>query len=167
MDSNLSNSILTVCKVLNKHSVQYMIVGGTAVALHGFFRQSLNMAGLITDKPDLDFWYNPTYKNYFNLLNAFEELGQDVTEFKQEQAPNPKKSFFKFEFDNFTADFLPELKALLKFETCFEKKEVVNLFETDIPFISYDDLIEDKKANSRPKDINDIEELKNTRKKKD
>jgi hypothetical protein len=47
MDSNLSNSILTVCKVLNKHSVQYMIVGGTAVALHGYFRQSLGNACLL------------------------------------------------------------------------------------------------------------------------
>jgi len=167
MDSNLSDGILTVCKVLNKHSVQYMIVGGAAVALHGYFRQSLNMAGIITDKPDLDFWYNPTYANYFKLLNAFGELGQDVTEFKQEQAPNPKKSFFKFEFDNFTADFLPELKALLQFKTCFKKKEVVNLVGTDIAFISYDDLIEDKKANARPKDISDIAELKNSRKEKD
>lgn len=166
MDSNLSNGILTVCRALNKHSVQYMIVGGTAVALHGNFRLSINMAGIISDKPDLDFWYNPTYDNYFNLLNAFEQLGQDVTEFRQEQAPNPKKSFFKFEFDNFTADFLPELKALLQFRACFERKEVVNLSETDIPFISYDDLIEDKKANARPKDIIDVEELKKSKKEK-
>jgi len=167
MDSNLSIGILTVCGALNKHSVQYMIVGGAAVALHGNFRLSINMAGIISDKPDLDFWYNPTYENYFNLLNAFEQLGQDVTEFRQEQAPNPKKSFFKFEFDNFTADFLPELKALLQFRACYERKEVVNLSETDIPFISYDDLIEDKKANARPKDIIDIEELKKSKKEKD
>lgn len=167
MDSNLSNGILTFCRALNKHAVHYLIVGGTAVALHGYFRRSINMEGVITDKPDLDFWYNPIYDNYFNLLNAFEELGQDVTEFRQEQSPDPKKSFFKFEFDNFTADFLPELKALLQFRACFERKEIVNLFETDIPFISYNDLIEDKKTNARPKDLTDIEELKNTRKGKE
>jgi hypothetical protein len=49
----------------------------------------------------------------------------------------------------------------------FEKREIVNLFETDIPFISYEDLVEDKKANSRPKDISDIEQLKNIRKEND
>jgi len=103
-----------------------MIVGGTAVALHGYFRYSLNQAGIITDKPDLDFWYNPTYDNYFKLLNALEELGQDITEFKEEQAPNPKKSFFKYEFEEFTLDLLPELKAPLKFRLSFEKKEIVN-----------------------------------------
>jgi hypothetical protein len=60
---------------------------------------------------------------------------------------------------------LPALKALLQFTTCFEKKEVVSLLETNFSFISYEDLIEDKKANARPKDITDIEELKTTRKK--
>jgi hypothetical protein len=68
MGKNLTDSILSVCKALNKHLVQYMIVGGTAVALHGYFRLSTNLGGIINDKPDLDFWYKPTYENYFKLL---------------------------------------------------------------------------------------------------
>lgn len=93
MESSLTDSILTVCRTLNKFSVEYIVVGGTAVALHGYYRHSMNVAGEIAEKPDLDFWYNPTYDNYFRLLNALEELGQDVTQFKEEQTPNPKKSF--------------------------------------------------------------------------
>ena len=92
MKSNLTDSILSVCRSLNKFSVEYLIVGGTAVALHGYFRRSRNAAGKIVKKPDLDFWYNPTYDNYFRLLDALHELGQDVTKFKEEQTPNPKKS---------------------------------------------------------------------------
>ena len=157
MESNLADSILKVCSVLNKHFVQYIIVGGTAVALHGYYRHSINLKGVIADKPDLDFWYHPTYENYFKPLNAFEELGQDVTEFKEEKAPNPKKSFFKYEFEKFTLDLLPELKAPLKFRSSFEKREVVTLNEISIPVMCYDDLITDKEANSRPQDINDIE----------
>lgn len=75
MENNLAKSILHICKTLNKHLVEYIIVGGTAVALHGYFRRSLDWAGELTEKPDLDFWYNPTYGNYFKLLNALEELG--------------------------------------------------------------------------------------------
>lgn len=167
MESNLADSILKVCDVLNKHFVQYMIVGGTAVALHGYFRRSINLAGVVTDKPDLDFWYNPTYENYFKLLNALGELGHDVTEFKEEQAPDPKKSFFKYEFEEFTLDLLPELKAPLKFRISFKKREVVTLNEIDIPFISYDDLIVDKETSARPKDIIDVEQLKNKNKSND
>jgi len=93
MTDNFTDNILIICKALNKHSVQYLIVGGTAVALHGYFRPSLNESGLPAEKPDLDFWYNPAYDNYFRLLNALEELGEDVSEFKAEIAPNPRRSF--------------------------------------------------------------------------
>ncbi|HEV7331875.1 MAG TPA: hypothetical protein VGN63_12620 [Flavisolibacter sp.] len=139
--------------------MEYIIVGGTAVALHGYYRNSMNVAGEIAEKPDLDFWYNPTYDNYFRLLNALEELGQDVTQFKEERTPNPKKSFFRYAFEKFTLDFLPELKAPLRFRQSFTKKEIVTLKEIEIPFISFEDLISDKKANARSKDITDIKKL--------
>lgn len=100
MDDNLSNGILAVCKVLNKHSVQYLIVGGTAVALHGYFRKSLNSSGSFADKLDLDFWYNPGYDNYFRLLDALEELGQNVSEFKNEIAPIRKNHFSNLNLKN-------------------------------------------------------------------
>jgi hypothetical protein len=130
----------------------------------GIFRHSTNVAGELTNKPDLDFWYNSTYDNYFKLLNALEDLGQDVSEFKKEQAPNPKKSFFRYEFENFSLDFLPELKAGLKFRSSFKKREIVSLNDIDIPFICYEDLLLDKQANARPKDISDIEQLKKKQK---
>ena len=105
MEKTLTDSILIICKVLNKHSVQYLIVGGTAVALHGYYRISMNLSGVEMDKPDLDFWYNPTYNNYFSLLNAIEELGQEVSEFKKEKTPDPKKSYFRFELENLALIF--------------------------------------------------------------
>ena len=164
MEKSLASSILRVCRVLNKCSVQYLLVGGTAVALHGYFRYSVNAAGGISDKPDLDVWYNPTYGNYFKLLDALEELGQNVTEFRNEQAPNPKKSYFKYEFEWFTLDLLPALKTVLTFNASYAKKELVVLEEVDIPFIGYNELLLDKAANARPKDIEDIEQLESRRK---
>ena len=166
MNSNLTESILNVCRILNKHSVQYLIAGGTAVALHGYLRMSLHSSGIPADKYDLDFWYNSVYDNYFNLLNALEELGQDVSEFKEEIAPDPKKSYFRLEFEKFTLDFLPELSGLGKFSESFNEREKVNLGGTEISFISYDDLIKNKELNARPKDLKDIEQLKMIRSKK-
>ncbi|MGC4037188.1 MAG: hypothetical protein QM764_14615 [Chitinophagaceae bacterium] len=163
MEKSLSENILNVCQILNKHSVQYMIVGGTAVALHGYFRRSMNVSGELTDKPDLDFWFNSTYQNYFKLLNALEELGQNVTEFKKEKAPDPKKSFFRYDFEKFNLDLLPKLKSTLKFRDCFARKDVVSLNKIDIPFIGYNDLIFDKEFNGRPKDLIDIVQLKKRR----
>lgn len=102
MEDSLKNSLLTVCNLLEKYKVQYILIGGTAVALNGYYRHSINIAGELTDKPDIDLWYNPTYENYFNILKVIEELGQDITEFKNEKTPNPHKSFFKLEFNELT-----------------------------------------------------------------
>lgn len=165
MEKSLTDHILDVCKILNKHTVQYLIVGGTAVAFHGYFRWSHNSSGELTDKFDLDIWYNPTYDNYFRLLNTLEELGQDITEFREEQSPSPLKSYFRFDLEKFTLDFLPELKGLSKFKSSFDKKEIVNLKGIDIPFIAFDDLLKDKATDSRPKDLSDINQLKSKRKK--
>ena len=70
-----------------------MIVGGAAVALHGYYRLSMNLDGKIAKKPDLDIWYNPTYSNYFKLLNVLEDLGQDVTKLKKSKAPTLNDHF--------------------------------------------------------------------------
>ncbi|MCC6725589.1 MAG: hypothetical protein IT258_13865 [Saprospiraceae bacterium] len=161
MESNLAKNILRVCEVFNKHDVKCMIVGGTAVALHGYFRHSMNFSGEVVSKPDIDFWYNPSYENYFNLIKALEELGRDVQAFKDEKMPNPKKSFFRFDSDDYTLDLLPEIKAPIKFQDAYKRREVVRLNSIEISFITLKDLLEDKEAAARPKDLNDIEHLKN------
>jgi hypothetical protein len=167
MEEKLNDSILHVCEILNRHSVEYLVVGGAAVTLHGHFRLSMESSGKVAEKPDLDFWYNPVYDNYFNLLNALEELGQDVTEFKEEKMPDPKKSFFRFELENFTLDLLPNVKAQLKFREAYSKRETVTLSEVEIPFISYEDLIVDKATDARPKDLTDIDQLEIKKKDKE
>lgn len=163
MEDNLKNGLLTVCKLLEKHNVQYMLVGGTAVALNGYYRHSINIAGELSDKPDIDMWYNPAYENYFNILKVIEELGQDITEFKNEQSPNPRKSFFKLDFDDFTFDVLPEIKASIKFVEANKRKETIEIDGIKIHFMNYLDLIKDKEATARKKDLKDIEELKKYR----
>lgn len=125
----------------------------------------MNISRELTDKPDIDIWYNPTYENYFNILNVMEDLGQDITEFKNEQSPDPRKSFFKLDFEDFTLDILPEIKANIKFFDANQRKETVELNETQIHFINYTDLIEDKQAAGRKKDLEDIEQLKKNREK--
>jgi len=82
MESNLAGYMLRVCEILNKHAIEYMIVGGVAMAFHGYYRKSITLDGTQTDKPDIDIWYNPTYGNYFRLLDALEELGQDISKLK-------------------------------------------------------------------------------------
>jgi len=68
--------------------------------------------------------------------------------------------------ENYTLDFLPKLEEISKFRPSFEKKAIVNFSGTDIFVISFDDLIKDNEANSRPKDLADIKQLMTKRKSK-
>jgi len=163
MEDNLKSSLLTVCKLLEKYSIPYMLVGGTAVALNGYFRLSVNTTGEVSDKPDIDIWYNPTYENYFNILKLIEELGQDITDFKTEKSPNPRSSFFKLKFDHFSIDILPAIKADIRFSEANQRRETVEIENIPIHFMNYIDLIKDKTATARKKDIEDIEQLKKIR----
>ena len=165
MEKSLTDIILQVCKTLNKNDVQYLIVGGTAVAFHGYFRWSQNSSGLPTEKFDLDIWYNPNYDNYFKLLKALAELGQDVQSFMEEKSPNPLKSFFKFELDKITLDFLPKLKGSTNFNKSYLKRETAIIKNVNIPIIGIDELLTDKAEISRPKDLTDIKHLRSIRKK--
>ncbi|HZI69254.1 MAG TPA: hypothetical protein VFD44_06070 [Hanamia sp.] len=67
MEDNLKATLITVCKLLEKYNVKYLIVGGTAVALNGYYRHSTNASGQLTNKPDIDIWYNSTFDNYFRI----------------------------------------------------------------------------------------------------
>lgn len=165
MEETLKDSLLNVCRLLEKHNVQYMLIGGTAVALNGYYRHSVDMNGELTEKPDIDIWYNPTYENYFNFLKVIEGLGQDIAAFKNEQSPNPRKSFFKLDFDSFTFDALPVIKADIRFADATQRKETIELESTKIHFMNYLDLIEDKLALARKKDLEDIEHLQKNKNK--
>lgn len=159
-NSQLLQSIARVCEALNKYEIDYLIVGGSAVAYYGYFRHSITMAGTPADRPDVDIWYNPVYANYFRLLDALVALGQDVAIHKNEQSPDPRKSFFRYEFDHFTLDLLPAIKSAINFGPAFARREVIELGGVAIPFIDFEDLIADKAATGRPKDFNDIEHLR-------
>ena len=112
------------------------------------------------DKADLDIWYNPTYENYFNLLNALEAVPLDVERLKAEQDPNPKKSFLKFDLADCTLDLNPSIRAAIRFRDAYNRRTSFKRNEMDISFIGLEDLIDDKELMGRPKDIIDILEMR-------
>lgn len=158
-----NESILHIFEIFNRNSVEYMVVGGTAVSFYGYDRPSTGPTGEVVATPDFDFWYNPTYTNYYHLLDALDELGKNVAKYRDEQSPNPGSAFFRLKFDDYTLDLLPTLAAPLSFSVAFARRNVFQQDGVEISFISFDDLIRDKEATARPKDKNDIEELRKVR----
>ena len=160
MYNDFITNLLHVCKSLNNFSVKYLIVGGSSVSLHGYVRMSKNEQNEVAEKVDLDFLYEPTYENYFNLLKALEELDINIDQLKKEKSPNPRKSFLKFNSKYFKLDLLPEIKGLAKFNDSFKNRQEFSVQDILISTLNYDDLIKSKYALHRPKDLIDIIELK-------
>lgn len=163
MYSNFTELILDVCKTLNESDVQFIIIGGTAAGFHGFNRMTLDEYGFPTTKYDFDFWYKPTYGNYFNIIKAMKALGKDTARLEREINPNPKKSFLRFNFEKFKIDFLPEVKGLSSFEKSLSNSRISVIDKIEFRILSLDDLIKTKETDSREKDKTDLEILRRLR----
>jgi hypothetical protein len=70
-------NLQAICQILNEHAIEYLVIGGAAVALHGHERLSKDPSGKDTNVDDLDFWYNPTY----NGTAAFNDQSSHIEEY--------------------------------------------------------------------------------------
>ena len=156
----MTEQLKYVCQILNKHQVKYLIVGGSAVINYGYIRLTKNNKNEESDRPDIDVWFEPTYTNYLkNLCNSLEDLGLDGDIYRK-GSTNIKRCFISESFDDFNLDFLPELENFPKtFVDCYSNRTISN-DDIKIPYISLEDLILSKEISNRPKDIEDIIELK-------
>jgi hypothetical protein len=120
LTNELRENLQKVCAGLNKHKIEYMLVGGTAVGYYGYRR----ISGITTIRPDittdLDFWYKPTLTNYLNLVNALSELEVDTSSL-DDVIFDPQKTFLKIPHTHFHTDFLPQMKGVDSFTECKKK----------------------------------------------
>jgi len=151
--TSLKEIFSRVCYLLNEQQVDYIVIGGIAVANHGFPRNT----------SDIDFWYDPTNQNFLNIIKIFEELGVDVSSLN-EVTFDPKKSFLRFPVHGVNIEFLPSILGLTSFADAKRKAKHIELDGTRVPILSLDHLIENKIATNRPIDKIDVEELKRKRK---
>ena len=157
MISNEIREILALtCSALNKYDVEYMLIGGTAVGFYGYQRISGGYAPGFNDlKHDLDFWYNPTTGNYYNLVQALKDLDIE-TESLENLIFDPKRTYLKIPHKGFKTEFLPQMSGLDSFSGSIKTAKKVNIDNNDILIIGYDDLIKNKKAVNRTIDKTDI-----------
>ena len=138
-------------RCLNKWQVQYVLVGGYAVILHGYPRTT----------GDMDIWVNPAKENYQKILKTFSDFGLSVFDMTEENFLNTKKyDVFKFGISPVRIDLMTEVKSL-DFNDTFSKAVWMEIDEdVKAKTIHINQLIQTKKASNRPKDIDDLNNLK-------
>ncbi len=133
----------------NKHEVEYILVGGYSVILHGYTRTT----------GDMDIWVNPTTPNYKRILKAFADFGLSVFEMTEERFLSTEKyDVFKFGRSPVRIDLMTVVKGL-DFETAHSNAVWFNTDGISIKTIHINELRKAKRASNRPKDIDDLNNL--------
>ncbi len=133
----------------NKHNVDYLIVGGYAVILHGYVRTT----------GDLDLWVRKSKVNYQKIVAAFMDFGMPVFDMHEDNFLNNENlDVFTFGVPPICIELITNIKGL-KFDDAFEKALIKKVDQVEIRLINFEDLIQAKKAAGRSKDKDDIEHL--------
>ena len=134
---------------LNNNDVDYILVGGYSVILHGYSRTT----------GDLDLWVNKEKKNYAKLLIAFEEFKMPVFDMTEENfLKNPELNVFTFGRPPSSIDIMTDVKGL-NFAETFKDSKIVEVENLKVRLINLHQLLKAKTAAGRHKDLDDIENL--------
>jgi len=142
--------IVNIWQKLKENNVRYLTIGGLAVNIYGYTRNT----------GDVDLLIEDTIVNRKNLRKAFAEIGiGDFVEIETMQFV-PGFTDFTISYD-LRLDIMTSIKGLENenFDTLLENATIILLKETPVYFLDYDSLIKAKKATNRLKDQLDIEEL--------
>lgn len=108
----------------------------------------------------MDIWVERSDENYVKLKNAFLRFGMPVFDMSETNfLDHPSWDVFTFGVPPSAIDIMVNLKGL-EFDDCY--KEAVNFSDDglSVKTINLHHLIKAKEASSRPKDIDDIQNLK-------
>ena len=137
-------------ELLNKNEVEYLIVGGYAVGIHGYPRYT----------GDLDIWINATRQNARKMVAVLAEFGFDSFGLTEEDFTK-LGNVIQMGYPPFRIDILTTIDGV-RFKDCYKNKIVVLHDEITLDVIGIEDLRRNKKVSGRLKDIDDLENLKDS-----
>ena len=135
-------------QALNEQQVEYVLVGGMAVILHGYVRST----------GDMDIWVNKTKLNYQKLVKAYMQFGMPLFDMTESAFLSDQYDVWSIGAPPVKIEIMTAVKGL-NFNETFEMSQVYEERGLRIRFINADHLIKAKKASGRFRDLDDIEQL--------
>ena len=134
-------------ELLNAHKVDYLVVGGYALAFHGAPRFT----------GDIDLFVKPDSSNAKRILETLKEFGFESMDLSQDDFTLPE-NVVQFGFPPVRIDIMNSLTGV-SWEKANAGKIKGDLDNIIVYFISKEDLITNKKTLGRQRDLADIEAL--------
>jgi len=144
---NLEADYKDMIVALLAERVQFLLVGGYAVGVHGYQRTT----------NDLDLWVWPNPENAARVIRALEKFGAPVFDVSEEDFQK-EGTVFQIGVAPVRIDVLTSI-AEVRFEEAYRNAEIAAVDGIEFPVISLQDLIRNKKAAGRGKDLVDVEHL--------
>lgn len=142
-------SYASALSALLASGVRFLVVGGFATIAHGYVRA--------TD--DLDLWIEATLDNAARLREALVRFGLEVDEISVEDLADPY-SFLRIGTGaGRRIDLIGHAEGLV-FCTSWPRRFETELFGHKVPFIALEDLLKNKEATGRHKDLADVAGLR-------
>jgi predicted nucleotidyltransferase len=134
--------------LLNKHNVEYMVVGGYAMAFHGKPRYT----------GDLDIWIGISEDNAGKLINVIADFGMASLGFEKADFLQPGY-VSQIGYPPLRIDILNAIDGV-GFEEAYKNKQTLEEGDLKIAYIGLNDLLTNKQASGRKRDIDDVKEIK-------
>ncbi|MFZ1729605.1 MAG: DUF6036 family nucleotidyltransferase [Bacteroidota bacterium] len=134
-------------RLLNAHNARYLVVGGYAVAVHGYPRFT----------KDLDIWVEPSEQNSLRTLDALNDFGFASLGITQKDLLD-ENSVIQLGRPPYRIDILTSLSGV-DFATCYEARILIDLDGIEVSFIDVEHLITNKRSTGRSQDLADVENL--------
>ncbi len=143
--------LVRIVELLQKYKVEFVLVGGYALASHGYNRMTT----------DIDISVNPSFDNSKKWILALSELPDGVTKELIGEA-DPFDGDYKHAIrinDEFTIDIMPSVSGV-DFQTLKRHVNILHVGDVEIPVLDLDGLLLTKQNSIRPKDIADVDMIR-------
>ncbi len=139
---------------LNEANVKYLVVGAYAVAAHGYPRIPTDTHGYPRATGDLDLWIQATAESASGVMQALRVFGAPTHEIDEADFAVPS-IVFQIGVPPGRIDLLTSVSGL-EFESAWLNRVQLNIDDVSFYVVGLKDLIQNKRASGRPKDLADI-----------
>lgn len=131
----------------NAEGVEYLVVGAYALAAHGLPRAT----------GGLDFWIRRTPENADRVLRALSEFGAPVDRISRDDLLTPEL-ILQIGVEPSRIDILTSIDGV-EFEAAHARRLVARVDDVIVPLLGLEELIQNKRAVGRPRDLADVAQL--------
>ncbi|MBP6431878.1 MAG: nucleotidyltransferase [Ferruginibacter sp.] len=142
------DDFLDFFEILNKHQVKYVLVGGLAVVVNGFFRTT----------KDMDLFIEPSVENAEKLIESVNDFGFGYLSLNVDDVLD-KKGYLQLGVAPVRIDMFCSLPAL-EFDEVYKQSFLYDQERVHFRVIHINHLIQNKEAVGRSQDITDVRNLK-------